>query len=289
MKKIFTAILGITLMLLPMSAAYALSSEVNVTKDGKASVSNAKVMQIAGTTFFTRLYWGDAFVRLTIKTNSGTTKFLRATGEATTIAEIKEGDLLDVSGGLENGSNTLSLVASSIRNSSVQKEQSVISGTVTGIDLSLRNFTLSNKERGIVTANIATTTKFYKGTRTLDLEHLRIGDRITKTAGDYDIPSKTLSAESVTTYIDLNTFKQKVYTGKLTETPSATEAATIKVSINKSLYTVFLTNKTLVMRNNKSTTTLQRFVAGDAIRLYGAIREVDEPIIDAEVVRNMSL
>lgn len=286
-KKII--ILGVLMAFTPIGVAHAVSSEVHITKDGKASVSSAKVMQIAGSTLFARLYWGDAFVRITIKTNSST-KFLRATGEATTIAEVNEGNLLDVSGELQTGSDTLSIVASSLKNSSVEKEQSVFSGTAEGINLSLRQFTLNSKERGVVMVKVATSTQFIKGSRTLDLEHLRVGDRITKVSGDYDIPSKTLSAVSVTTYVDLSLYKPRLFIGKLTETPTLSSGSTsIKVTANGVLFSVFIGDKTAIMRNNRSTTTLQRFVAGDAIRLYGTRREIDEPIIDAEVIRNMNL
>lgn len=288
MQKKFTILLLALLILAPTGTVRALSSEIHVTKGGKASISSAKIMQTAGNTFYARLYWGDAFVRFTIKTNS-TTKFLRGTGEGTTIAEIKDGDLVDVSGELQSQSDTLTIIASSVKNSSVQKEQSVISGTVTSVDLTARQFTLNNKERGVVTVHVATTTVFLKGTRTLDLEHVRIGDRVSKTSGDYDIPSKTLSAQSVTIYVDPALYKPRLFIGKLNETPSSTEATTIKVTISDTLFTVFLNDKTIILRNNRSTTTLQRFVAGDTIRLYGTRREVDEPIIDAEVVRNTNL
>lgn len=296
MPKKFTILLLALLFLAP-AAARALSSEINVTKDGKASVSSAKVMQQAGNTFFARLYWGDAFIRFTIKTNSAT-KFLRATEEATTIAEIKDGDLLDVSGELQSQSDTLTIIASSVKNSSVQKEQTTLSGTVTSIDISLRQFTLNkytprviplNEERGFVTVNTATTTVFLKGTRTLDLEHMRVGDRISKTSGDYDIPTKTLVAQSVTTYVDPALFKPRLFIGKLTETPSSTESTTIKVTISDIPFAVFINSTTAILRNNRSTTTIQRFISGDTIRLYGTRREVDEPIIDAEVIRNINL
>lgn len=289
MQKKFIITLGLLMLLSPLSVAQALSSEIHVTKEGKASISNAKVMQLAGDTFFARLYWGDAFVRITIKTNSST-KFLRATGESTTIAEVSEGNLLDVSGELQTGSDTLSIIASSLKNSSVEREQSVFSGTVESVDLSLRQFTLNSKERGAVIIKIATSTQFFKGSRTLDLEHIRVGDRIIKVSGDYDIPSKTLFTKSVTIYIDLTLYKPRLFIGKLAETPSSSaETNSIKVTANGALFTVFIGDKTSIIRNNKSTTTLQRFVTGDTIRIYGTRREVDEPIIDAEVIRNTNL
>lgn len=275
-------------VLLPTQAAYALSSEIHVTKDGKAAISSAKVMQQAGSTFFTRLYWGDAFVRMTIKTNSST-KFSRATGEVTTIAEVKDGDMLDVSGELQSGSDTLTIIARTVQNSSVQKEQTTMSGNVKSVDISARQFEIFSKERGIVIVNVATSTMFLKGNRTLDLEHLRIGDKIIKTSGDYDIPSKTLSAQSVTIYVDPALYKPRLFIGKLAEVPASIDTNSIKVTISDVPFTIFLNSTTIIMRNNKSTTTMERFIKGDTIRLYGTRREIDEPIIDAEVIRNINL
>lgn len=289
MKKAPLLILGILLAFAPATLVRAVSSEIHVTKDGKAAMSTAKVMQIAGNTFFTRLYWGDSFIRFTIKTNTST-RFLRATGEPTTIGEIKEGDLLDVTGSLESQSDTLTLSASQVKNSSVQKEQTTLSGTVISVDLSdARQFLLSNKDLGVVTIKVATTTQFFKGTRTLDLEHLRAGDRITKVTGDYDLSAKIMVAQLVTTYINKELFKSRLFIGKLAEKPATTDTPSIKITVGQTLYNVFINNKTIIMNNKKSSTTLQRFIIGDTIRLYGAMREVDEPIIDAEVVRNTNL
>lgn len=289
MKKTSLVILGILFALTPATMAHAISSEIHVTKDGRAVMSTAKVMQIAGNTFFTRLYWGDSFIRFAIRTNTST-RFLRATGEPTTIKEIKEGDLLDVVGSLESQSDTLTLAATEVKNSSVQKEQTTLSGTVISVDLSdARQFLLSNKGLGVVTIKIATTTQFLKGTRTLDLEHLRAGDQITKVSGDYDLSAKIMVAQSVTTYINKELFKPRLYIGKLYEKPVATNASWIKVTVGKTLYSVSINDKTIIMNNKRSSTTLERFVTGDTIRLYGSMREVDEPVIDAEVIRNINL
>jgi hypothetical protein len=55
------------------------------------------------------------------------------------------------------------------------------------------------------------------------------------------------------------------------------------------IYTVYLNNNSSVLNKEKKATTLSRFEEGDKVRLYGAIREADELLIDAEVIRNMDL
>lgn len=287
MKKTLL-LMGVLAILMPLGVLQAISSEIHVASDGKASVTSAKVMQLANNTFFARLYWGDAFMRFTIKTNTKT-KFFRATGEPTTIDEIHSGDLLDVVGELESGSNTFNLVATSVKNASVQKEHSVLSGNVAKIDAPLRQFTMYSTAWGPVIVKTSTTTVFTKGNRTLDLEHLRVGDKLTKVTGDYNIATQTMIADSVTTHLDMSQFNPRLFVGKLAEAPSGGGATSIKVVIDNVPYTVALNNKTLIIRENRGAVTLARFVAGDTIRIWGALREVDEPTIDAEVVRNMNL
>lgn len=287
MKKGLNILLALGFLLIPFTAAQALSSEIHVTKDGAAVISSAKVMQIAGSSFFTRLYWGDAFIRLVIRTDSKT-KFLRATNEQTSIAEIKEGDILDISGVL-GGGDSLNILASMVKNSSVEKGQAIFSGKVTGIDLAMRQFTLESKERGLITVSATTTTQFIKGSRTLDLEHLKIGDTITKTSGDYDFKTKTLVAQLVVTYIDKSLFVPQLFVGTLAEAPGTLGATSIKVTVGKTVYVINITSKTLILNTARQSIGLNRFVAGDSIRLYGTMREIDEPVIDVEVVRNISL
>jgi hypothetical protein len=277
----------VTALLIFFPAAFtyaALGSEVNITKDGAANVSSVKVMQIFGSTLATRLYWGDAFVRLTVKT-SNKTGFFRGTGETTTIKEIAEGDFLDVTGMLEPGSSALTIIASSVKNSSVQKKQTTFSGKVVSVDLVNRRFGLDVLKVGTVTVNISTTTQFVKGNRILDLEHVKVGDTITKTSGDYDLNTKTLVAQSVLTYVDLTYYSAQNFEGKL-ESVSATS---IKVLFNGVSYTVNMTNKTVLLNKNRNAVLLSRFVVGDTIRIFGAIQEIDEPVINAEIIRNTSL
>ena len=288
MKKISNAVILVLFVFFPLATASAFSgSEVHITKNGVTSVSAAKVMQIAGSTFFARLYWGSAFLRFTISTGNNT-KFFRATNEPTILSEIKEGDLLDVSGELQSGGDTIVLVASVVKNSSVNKKQIVFSGYVINLDLIKRTFSMEMPS-GAITVLTGTTTQFLKGSRTLDLEHVVVGDKIQKVSGDYDLNTKTLIAQSVTTYVDMNYYKPQNFEGVLKSVSGTTPPASIVVTIGKIDYTVNLTLKTSIISKNRSSTVLNRFVVGDRVRIYGVIREVDSPIIDAEIIRNMNL
>lgn len=286
MKKIFI-ILGLIFVISPSSLLAFSGSEVHITKDGLASITDTKVMQIAGGTLFTRMYWGDSYVRLTVKTNQNT-KFFRGTGEPTTINELFEGDMLDVTGQLSGG-DVLTLVTSTVKNSSVQKKQTSFSGKVQEVNIPSKTFILNDKKIGTITVVATSTTRFVKGNRTLDLAHIVAGDIISKVAGDYNINTRTLIADSVITYVDLNLYKPRNFQGQLKEVTSTQVPASIKVLIEGKQYTVNITEKTSVLNTVRNKVSLARFENDDVIRIYGAIREVDEPIIDAEIVRNISL
>lgn len=284
----------IVLLTLLLMASYGLPGEasagsvVNITKEGVASFTEARVIQLAGGTIYTRLYWGDAYVRVTIKTTNKT-KFYRGTGELTTLSEVGEGNLLDLSGELESGGNTLTLIASSVKNSSIQKQQTTANGKVVSIDLGTRKFVIDSKKLGVITVNVKPETNFVKGNRTLDLDHLRVGDTITKASGDYDISTKTLIAESVVTHVDLGQYKPKNFEGTLQVVSGVTLPTSLRVLIGGTSYTVNLREKTSVFNKSRGTVSLGRFVVGDLVRIYGSVIEVDEPVIDAEILRNMSL
>ncbi|HEY4505317.1 MAG TPA: DUF5666 domain-containing protein [Candidatus Paceibacterota bacterium] len=287
MKNKFAIFLALILTL-PLSVQAFSGSEVHITKDGKASFTEVKIMQIAGGTFYARLYWGNAYVRITVKTNSKT-KFYRGTGEVTTISEISEGNIVDVSGELESGSDTLTLITSSIKNSSVQKAQYIFSGTVTEVRSGSGSFVLETKTHGSVTVETSATTRFIKGNRTLDLAHVKVGDIVLKTSGDYDLSTKVLIAQSVTTYINPTTYTAKNFEGVLQEITSSISPASIKLKVGNIVYVVNISPTALIMNKNRGSVLLSRFIVGDTVRVYGAVREVDDPIIDATLVRNTSL
>jgi hypothetical protein len=288
MKK-FKIVFVLISIFIPTTFAFAVSgSEVNITSNGQVTVSRAKVTQIAGSTIFTKLYWGESYVRFMVKTNAKT-KFLRGTGEVTTISEMQNGDYLDLIGQLESGSESMVLNATSVKNGSVQKQQDNFTGKVVSVNASVQSFVLNTTKLGVITVNTNSNTVFKKGNRNLDLDHIKVGDTITKAVGDYDLTSKVLTASSVVTYVDLNMYKPKNYEGVLKEVLGTTLPTLVRVSIAGTVYDVNLDAKSSVLSKNKNKALLNRFVPGDTVRLYGAIEEIDTPVINAEIIRNLNL
>jgi translation initiation factor IF-1 len=84
-------------------------------------------------------------------------------------------------------------------------------------------------------------------------------------------------------------YKPRNFQGALKEIVSTNIPGSIKVMVDGKIYTVKITDKTSILNTVRNKVSLNRFETDDTIRIYGAIREVDEPIIDAEIVRNISL
>jgi hypothetical protein len=273
--------------------ASALAGSSAVIKDnGTISVTSAKVMMIAGTTIYTRLYWGDSFIRVLVKTDEKT-RIVRRFGEVTSIKEIKEGDMLDIEGTLETGGGTsLNIIPTFVRNQSVEKIQNSYSGTVTEFvaTSAYRGFTLYTKSQGIMTVAFGTSTVVTKGSRTIDLQRIKVGDTVTSVEGEYDFKTKILSARRIVIYFDKNTLLPQTFEGVLRELPKSTVTPTSMIVGIKGLnYRIEIPSSARIWNTARATTSLSRFVAGDTIRILGALREADDPIIDANIIRNINL
>src|SRR3989344_4113283 len=101
-------------LLLTVFAAPALAapaSEIHITQDGKLVAKNVAAMQKSenGTVFFSRVTWGDIFLRITVlATPNGTAaKITKNNGGAATYADVKVGDPLNLQGTLSLGAHTL--------------------------------------------------------------------------------------------------------------------------------------------------------------------------------------
>jgi len=263
--------------------------EIQINKFGKISVVGAKVMQFAGSTIYARVIWDSAFIRLLLKTDQST-KITRRYGESIKVSDIKIGDYITIDGVLESNADSLSIITSSITDLSDQTQQNAFSGTVTAINNSLTNFTLEDKNFGPINVNINESTQIILGSRTVNMAHIKVGDKILSASGVYNYANKTLTAKNIKIHIDLSIFKSKNHTGILKTIPGKTLPTTMVITIKSNDYLVNLSADTQIINNKRKTTALSRFLEGDTIVLYGNIRESDDLVIDnVLIVRDASL
>jgi len=267
------------------------ASQIYVDRNGHAVIGGIKVMQVAGSTYFSRLIWGESFVRITVKANSKT-KFANKYGEPMLAKEIAEGDILVVEGELESASQTITVIPSVIRDISNQTQNNEFSGTVSNIRLDSDTFTLTTKTKGAITISVnnGTSTQIRKGSRIINLSSLRNGDKVTKVDGVLNHATNQMIARSVVVYVDMKTFKPRNFEGKIKEISGTTLPLVFTATVGGVDYSVKLNEATVVLNNLKKSAKLSRFEAGDKIRLYGEIEEADSPIIGkVEIIRNLDL
>lgn len=263
------------------------AQDFHIDRYGKVQIKQAKVMQIAGTTFYVRYYVGTAFLRILVKTND-TTKTFRRYGDEISLSQINAGDTIDIDGTIETGSDTLSVVATKLVNFSNQQAVSSFSGTVVGTGSNYGSLVLRTKN-GNITINTGTTTQIKKGTRIITTDLVKNGDQVTDASGTFDYATKTLDAKVVSIYVDMKTFKSRNFEGTLKSISTNNGQTTFLFNTENRDYQVILTGSTVILNKSKNPVSLKRYLEGDTIRIYGAIRESENPIIDAEVVRNISL
>lgn len=260
--------------------------DFHIDKDGNVTSNQVKVMQISGTTIYTRFNIGLAYIRILVKTDKNT-KILRRFGDEIPFSQISTGDIINIEGKVENGSDSLSIVASKIINYSNQKEIAGFRGSIVGTGTTTGSLILQTTN-GNITIQTGTTTQIRKGNRIINTEQVRNGDSVIDTMGTFDHVTKTLDANVIVIYIDKKIFVPRNFEGVLKNIGNENPPVLVFQTAGKD-YKVFLNKDTTILNKAKKPTSLKRYIEGDTIRVYGAIREVDEPIIDAEVVRNVSL
>jgi hypothetical protein len=262
--------------------------EVNIDKDGKISVSGAKVVQKAGNSFYTRLYWGQSFLRILIKTGQDT-NIVRRFGGTMDASEVNVEDYLNIEGALETGADSLIVKSKKVRDLSDQREMNQFSGTITGFGASSNGFILSTKSQGLITVNIGTSTEIAKGSRIIGLSSVKLNDTVSSMSGVFNRGTNSMDADRIRIFVDMNTFKPRNFQGVLQNMEKVVLPTSLIMTIEGVTYKVNLDADSEIMNNKRKIVGLSRFVVGDTVRVYGTIQESDEPIINATVVRNIDL
>ncbi|MES2087905.1 MAG: hypothetical protein V4467_02840 [Patescibacteria group bacterium] len=262
------------------------SQELHIDKDGNIRASQVTVMQIAGTSIYVRYYIGLAFLRILIKTDK-TTKIFRRFGDEIPLGQVNVGDMLNVEGKIESGADSLSIITSKIINFSNQKEVTNFQGIVAGTGSTTGSFIL-NTQTGPITIQTNPTTQIKKGSRIISTDLVKNGDSVTDVTGTFDHATKTIAADVVVVYIDKNIFLPRNFEGTLTAIASS-NPTTLAMKIEGKNYTVALNSNTNILNKARGSVSIKRYLEGDTVRIYGAIREAEDPIIDAQIVRNTSL
>lgn len=286
--QMFTrGILALALLLAPAVVAADIVSELHINPNGTFSAKNLVVTQKSGNNLFARATWGQAFVRTTLLL-SGSTTVTKMHGEQAGVADIKEGDRIDVEGTLSSGAEGLIIAVRSVRDTTLLRDEKTLSGTISRTDGTALTFVLKNKPFGTTTVSVPASLEIKKGARIIQFADLTVGDKVLSATGSYDYTSNILSATALEIYQDPAVFKSRNFEGALESVAATTLPTTLLVRVGSTTYTVYVHSGASLLSKAKSPTTLSRFVVGDRVRFFGAVRKTNLLEIDAEVVRDMN-
>ena len=295
MKKYFLSFLFLSLFFIGnVSAAQLLNPEkintdIVITGDGKVSIKNAKIMQFVGNTIYIRLMWEETFIRMTLKTGPNT-KMTKKYGEVTSVSDMKIGDRLNIDGTLEPGPDSLTVVTSSIKNLSDERGQYKLSGTITGNASGVKGFIMKTDDGKTITLSLENNSKIIKGNRNITFYDIKVGDKIENAEGTFNFGTNIFSVSNMKVYVNLSQFSYRNFQGILKKISGTSLPVVLTITIDGKDYTVKLSEGSLVWNSKKQNTQFSRFVAGDEVRLWGAIPEGDDLYyINAEIIRNISL
>ena len=268
--------------------------EVHIKPDGTIVVRSGRIDLIAGNTFYLGTFWGTLQMRFTLKTDANTTVTKRYGGRAT-VSEIKIGDYIDVEGDFFSGSDFFGVQGLRIKDWSLQEEAGTYSGVIVEVNPD-EQFMLRTPQNQTISVRLSTSTSVFikKGPITIPFGRLRKGDVVQRISGVYDYAKNILTAEDISVFQGKTEFLPRNFEGTLKQIVTSTIPAMMIVTIKGADYMVKISDKTPILKKNKSIAQIARFVVGDTIRFYGAVREeektlTDALVVDAEVVRNLSL
>lgn len=297
MKRYLAPALFAAAMLLPVAASADIVSEIHITSDGLFAAKNLLVIQKTGMNIFARATWGQPFIRVTILLGANTL-ISKSHGESATAADLKEGDRLDVEGTIASGADSLIISAVRIRDSALEQASKTIAGTVKSINASELSFILPNKQFGETRVSLSASVPIKKGVRTIQFSDIAVGDKVLSTSGTYDYSTNTLTASSIEVFQNKAVFTPRNFEGVLKSISLAGQALagqagttlpiTATVTVSGTDYTVYLDSRATVLSNNKKPASLTRFVVGDSVRLYGAVRQTNLTEIDADTIRDLN-
>ena len=254
---------------------------IKIDENGALKADGMVVQQIAGKTFYTRIWWGEMFMRMTVRTNDKTV-FTKKFGESITVSEIKVGDVLSAEGTLVPGSDRVDIDAILVKNWSDQTGASAFSGNITETSPSA---VLKISSGDLVVLNFDNSSVIKKGNLTIQPSALNLNDKILSASGVFDHASKKLTVSEMKVYQNMSLFVAQNYEGIY----KGAGDGFITVSVGSTDYSVRYTDKTSILRANRSATLLSRFVTGDKVRFYGIKREAEQSVIDATIIRNLNL
>ncbi len=263
-------------------------STISISEKGDVVVKNAVVYMISGSTLFIRTYWDDAFIRWTIRVGDKTELIKKFNGSMK-IADIKVGHVLNAEGTMISGADSLNINAKVVRDLNLEDENGKFSGVVSRANDGSNTFVLKTDSGKNLTIKVDGGTTIKKGARYITLSEVAYGDKVLSVEGIYHQPTESVKTNFVEIYQTKKTFEARNFEGKLKSLSGTSLPVVAVVTVDNVDYTFNLPINAEVLTNKRKVVSLQRYVIGDKVRLYGKIRDTNLTMVDAELIRNLDL
>ena len=262
--------------------------ELHVDDAGNVKLGGGQVILVSGTTFYLRLNFGSAVIRMTVMTNKDT-EVIKKFGGKISVKELLPGEYVSLEGTVVPGSDSFAIMAGKVKDWSKQTEAGTFSGSIQSISASDGTFILNSSTGESIKIKFTNYNTIVMGERTINFGDLRIGDRVIAVGGTLDVPTAALTAETIEIFQDQSIFYPRNFQGTLKGLSSTSLPVIMTVTIEGIDYTVHVPADAPILNNIRNTTELRRFVIGDTVRFFGSIRKNNLTTADAALVRNVSL
>lgn len=170
--------------------------EVHISDNGKVLVRGAKVTAVSGSIISASTSWGVASLAWTVNVMTDS-QLIKRSGGRSLMSEIVVGDFISFQGTLVTTSATPIIVnATTVKDWSIQKTNTTLSGTVKTVDAVGLKFVLASSKNGDVTVNTSSATTFKKGDVASVFADAVVGAKVS-VKGLFDSQSKVMTASEV--------------------------------------------------------------------------------------------
>ncbi len=152
--------------------------EVHIFDNGKVLVRGAKVTGVSGTVVSAYTTWGSVTLNWSVNSDAGS-KVVRRYGGVSSVSEIAVGDFISFHGNIVTTSSSPIMVnADVLKDWSIQKKNSSMSGIVKSIDSANMKFVLSRENKSDVTIMVTSSTQIKKDDTTGVFSDISVGAKV---------------------------------------------------------------------------------------------------------------
>jgi hypothetical protein len=117
------------------------------------TLHGAKVTAVTGSVITATTAWGNSATTWTIVTDNSTS-ITRQKGGKSSVSEITVGDIISVTGMLDQNASAFTVKAKSIRDYSIVQTESNLEGSIGSVNTALSSFVLKTEKLGDITYRI---------------------------------------------------------------------------------------------------------------------------------------